>query len=224
MVANMNNKKGQATMEFLATYGWAILVVLCAIGVLLYFGVIDPDSFKLETFDSEKHVCEELKCEYINKPFSEYRWSEYPCNNSEFKEYISQDRDVREKCVDWRDKNKCELNANNEGCACDEYDYKLIKIPIIHGYKNGEYFQDFVEIRSTYLAINNETKNIVGVVELEEGPRLRTQLVAVEEGDVKIGMPVEFSFRKISSEGDEGVITYGFKFRPKNYPNHLKKK
>lgn len=39
----MMNKKGQAAMEFLMTYGWAILVVLAAIGALAYFGVLSPD-------------------------------------------------------------------------------------------------------------------------------------------------------------------------------------
>lgn len=38
------SKKGQAAMEFLMTYGWAILVVLVAIGALAYFGVLSPDS------------------------------------------------------------------------------------------------------------------------------------------------------------------------------------
>ena len=38
-------KKGQAAMEFLMTYGWAILVVLIAIGALAYFGVLSPDRF-----------------------------------------------------------------------------------------------------------------------------------------------------------------------------------
>ena len=37
------NKKAQAAMEFLMTYGWAILVVLIAIGALAYFGVLNPD-------------------------------------------------------------------------------------------------------------------------------------------------------------------------------------
>jgi len=35
-------RKGQAAMEFLMTYGWAILVVLVAIGALAYFGVLSP--------------------------------------------------------------------------------------------------------------------------------------------------------------------------------------
>jgi uncharacterized protein (UPF0333 family) len=38
-------KKAQAAMEFLMTYGWAILVVLIAIGALAYFGVLSPDKF-----------------------------------------------------------------------------------------------------------------------------------------------------------------------------------
>jgi len=41
----MFRKKGQAAMEFLMTYGWAILVVLVAIGALAYFGVLSPDKF-----------------------------------------------------------------------------------------------------------------------------------------------------------------------------------
>ena len=36
-------RKSQAAMEFLMTYGWAILVVLVAIGALAYFGVLSPD-------------------------------------------------------------------------------------------------------------------------------------------------------------------------------------
>ena len=38
-------KKAQAAMEFLMTYGWAILVVLAAIAALAYFGVLSPDRF-----------------------------------------------------------------------------------------------------------------------------------------------------------------------------------
>ena len=37
-------RKGQAAMEFLMTYGWAILVVLAAIAALAYFGVLSPST------------------------------------------------------------------------------------------------------------------------------------------------------------------------------------
>lgn len=39
------NKRAQAALEFLMTYGWAILVVLAAIGALAYFGVLNPANF-----------------------------------------------------------------------------------------------------------------------------------------------------------------------------------
>jgi len=40
-----SDKKSQAAMEFLMTYGWAILVVLAAIAALAYFGVLSPEKF-----------------------------------------------------------------------------------------------------------------------------------------------------------------------------------
>ncbi len=41
----LRNKKGQAAMEFLMTYGWAILIVIIAIAALVYFGVLSPERF-----------------------------------------------------------------------------------------------------------------------------------------------------------------------------------
>ncbi|MGV8142699.1 MAG: hypothetical protein ACP5NS_03635 [Candidatus Pacearchaeota archaeon] len=41
-VSMISQKKGQAAMEFLMTYGWAILAAIVAIGVLAYFGVFSP--------------------------------------------------------------------------------------------------------------------------------------------------------------------------------------
>jgi len=39
------NKKSQAAMEFLMTYGWAIMAAVIAIGVLAYFGVFSPGAY-----------------------------------------------------------------------------------------------------------------------------------------------------------------------------------
>ncbi|MDP2749354.1 MAG: hypothetical protein Q8O89_00805 [Nanoarchaeota archaeon] len=39
------NKRGQAALEFMMTYGWAILVVIIAISALAYFGVMKSDRF-----------------------------------------------------------------------------------------------------------------------------------------------------------------------------------
>ena len=40
-----SSRASQAALEFLMTYGWAILVVLVAVGALAYFGVLSPDKF-----------------------------------------------------------------------------------------------------------------------------------------------------------------------------------
>ena len=39
------DRKGQAAMEFLMTYGWAILAAIIAIGVLAYYGIFSPGKF-----------------------------------------------------------------------------------------------------------------------------------------------------------------------------------
>jgi len=46
---NIRGGKGQAALEFMMTYGWAILVVLAAIGALSYFGVLNPSRFTPDT-------------------------------------------------------------------------------------------------------------------------------------------------------------------------------
>jgi len=55
---------------------------------------------------------------------------------------------------------------------------------------------------------------VIAVIELDEGVKLTSQVVDCDPKDVYIGMPVEACFRKIREEGKEGVICYGFKFRP----------
>ncbi|MAG47369.1 hypothetical protein CL617_02085 [archaeon] len=39
-----SGKRAQAAMEFLMTYGWAILIILIALGVLFYLGVFNPQT------------------------------------------------------------------------------------------------------------------------------------------------------------------------------------
>lgn len=42
-------RHGQAAMEFLATYGWALLIILVAIGALTYMGIIDVSKTRPES-------------------------------------------------------------------------------------------------------------------------------------------------------------------------------
>ena len=54
-----------------------------------------------------------------------------------------------------------------------------------------------------------------GIVELEEGIRTSTQLTAiVDENKLKYGMKTQMVFRKLFSDGEQGIVTYGFKAQP----------
>jgi hypothetical protein len=44
------------------------------------------------------------------------------------------------------------------------------------------------------------------------------QLTDVDDKTVKIGMPVEMVTRKLRSEGERGILVYGYKFRPRLLP------
>jgi len=54
----------------------------------------------------------------------------------------------------------------------------------------------------------------VALVRLQEGPLITAQLTDVDSEQVSVGMPVEMVTRKIQSNGKQGAIMYGYKFRP----------
>ncbi len=72
----------------------------------------------------------------------------------------------------------------------------------------------------TFTTIYNSTEDFemhtpynLGIIELDEGPRLTGQIVSTK-GNVKIGMRVKPVFRILGKEGDRGIIYYGTKFAP----------
>ena len=54
----------------------------------------------------------------------------------------------------------------------------------------------------------------VGIAELDDGVRLMAQVVDCDFEALKVGLRVRLEFRKISEEGESGVIYYGYKFIP----------
>lgn len=54
----------------------------------------------------------------------------------------------------------------------------------------------------------------IAIIKLEEGPRLTAQIVDCDIDDVKIGMKVKSTFRRIQEDGYTGAIYYGYKFKP----------
>lgn len=54
----------------------------------------------------------------------------------------------------------------------------------------------------------------MGIVELDNGTRITTQIVDCDPQDVKIGMRVRLEFRRIQEDGPSGTIAYGYKAVP----------
>ena len=73
----------------------------------------------------------------------------------------------------------------------------------------GTVFSWIVVHQSQHPAFNADTPYNVTIVELEEGPRLHTNLVGCRNDEIHIGLPVEVVFEKINDE-----VTLP-KFRPR---------
>lgn len=72
----------------------------------------------------------------------------------------------------------------------------------------------YTVIRSPPAGFEVYVPYVIGLIELEEGAKVLSQIVDCNPEDVYIGMPVEVCFRKVSEDGKEGIINYSFKFRP----------
>ena len=53
----------------------------------------------------------------------------------------------------------------------------------------------------------------VAIIELDEGAKITSQVINSDLDKLEIGDPVEMVFRKIREDGEDGVISYGFKFK-----------
>ncbi len=58
----------------------------------------------------------------------------------------------------------------------------------------------------------NQAPYVVALVKLDEGPLVTAQLTDLD-GPPEIGMKVEMVTRKLRTDGDAGIIVYGYKFR-----------
>jgi len=71
----------------------------------------------------------------------------------------------------------------------------------------------YTVIHTAAEGFEKQTPYVLGIVKLEEGPSLTSQIVADPE-DMKIGMKVRPVFRKLGESSEKGMIYYGTKFVP----------
>ncbi|MBC8074719.1 MAG: Zn-ribbon domain-containing OB-fold protein [Chloroflexales bacterium] len=54
----------------------------------------------------------------------------------------------------------------------------------------------------------------LALVQLDEGPLVTAQLTDCVEDEIAIGMRVEMVTRRLADTGEDGLLIYGYKFRP----------
>jgi uncharacterized OB-fold protein len=72
----------------------------------------------------------------------------------------------------------------------------------------------FTVVRQPSDGYEMESPTILALVTLAEGPRITAQLTDCDADQVTIDMPVEMVTRRLRDLGPEGLIIYGYKFRP----------
>ncbi len=75
----------------------------------------------------------------------------------------------------------------------------------------GEIYS-FTTIQDAPAGFEEQAPYVLAIIKLDEGPMLTAQLTDLD-GSVEIGMRVEMVTRKLRSEGPQGMIVYGYKFR-----------
>jgi len=78
----------------------------------------------------------------------------------------------------------------------------------------GEVYS-FAPVREAPAGFEENTPYTVALVRLEEGPMVTAQLTDLGEEPPRIGLPVEMVTRKLRSDGERGMLVYGYKFRPR---------
>jgi len=80
-----------------------------------------------------------------------------------------------------------------------------------HKFKGNGKIVTYTVTHTTSDDFNDLVPYALAIVELDEGPRLTTQIVD-EPDKVAIGKRVHSVFRKLGSDGADGIIYYGTKF------------
>lgn len=77
----------------------------------------------------------------------------------------------------------------------------------------GEVYS-FTTLQDAPAGFEEQAPYVLALVRLDEGPLLTAQLTDIDiDEPIEIGDRVEMVTRKLTSEGPEGVIVYGYKFR-----------
>ncbi|MBI4214870.1 Zn-ribbon domain-containing OB-fold protein [archaeon] len=85
---------------------------------------------------------------------------------------------------------------------------------ILHDRKMSGYGEvySFTVVRSPPEGFEQQAPYPIAIIRLKEGPLITAMLTDLEPEEISIGTPVRAVFRRISEDGQHGVINYAFKF------------
>lgn len=82
-------------------------------------------------------------------------------------------------------------------------------------FSGGGEIYSYTIMQETPSGYEEQAPYVLAMVKLDEGPIVTAQLTDLDSGEKpEIGQRVEMVTRKLTTEGENGIIVYGYKFRP----------
>src|SRR6185503_9400129 len=72
----------------------------------------------------------------------------------------------------------------------------------------------FTVVRQPPAGYEEQTPYLLALIKLADGPLITAQLTDCDAEHITIDMPVELVTRRLRDLGPDGLIVYGYKFRP----------
>jgi uncharacterized protein len=73
---------------------------------------------------------------------------------------------------------------------------------------------EFTRIEESASGFEHLVPYYYGIVELDEGIKVSTQIVASSDDELELGMELEMTFRQLSKSSNSNILSYGFKAQP----------
>jgi len=84
----------------------------------------------------------------------------------------------------------------------------------MYKFKGTGSIYSFTEVHAPPTGFELQQPYMMAIVQLDEGPKLTAQIVDCKKEEMHIGKRVEVTFRKIRDGEEDGIIQYGYKFKP----------
>ena len=91
---------------------------------------------------------------------------------------------------------------------CHGRDFKMVVLP------TDGVVETFTVIHVAPTGFGDQAPYVVGVIKLDNGVKITSQVVDCKPEHVKIGDRVHLEFRKLQQDGEAGILCYGYKCVP----------